>query len=350
MKKVYHAILCSAAAAVILGVVLFCSGVVPVSAMSYAMRPEEPSEALRALSLSLPSLPSLPSQKEDLAGETAPTGTLSIPLFSKQNYAVFVPSAPQGANVITKKTYASSLSVNNNSPTEIDVNELLAKIPDLDLSAEGPQILIVHTHTSESYNETGQNWYTDNDIRTADNSRNMVHMGNILEEELTRRGYNVIHCQKRHDEDFNQSYTLSNITVREYLEKYPSIAVVIDLHRDSLIDAAGTKYRPVTEINGESVAQIMLLMGVGNSTYPHPTWEENMSLALRIQQQGNLLYPGLMRPILVRPSRYNQYLSKGAVLVELGACGNTPAEAEAAARIFGEICAKALDQIRKEQS
>lgn len=348
MKKSKTALLCSAALALGLGAFLSFTGSVPISALSYGVGPNPADFPARALSRSLPALPPFPQGVEDGA-EPVGMGNLPGPVFARADYTVSVPKKPETAEKIVQKTYASSLSVSNKSPKEINVEELLNKVPDLSLSDKGPQILIVHTHTSESYNETGQDWYTAQDTRSADNSENMVRMGEILERELTLRGYSVLHCQKRHDEDFNSSYTMSNRTVREYLKDYPSISVVIDLHRDSLIDAGGTKYRPTVTINGEETAQIMLLMGVGNDTYPHPNWPENLSLALRIQQQGETLYPGLMRPVLVRPSRYNQYLSNGAILVELGACGNTPEEAERAALRFGEICAAALDQIREEQ-
>ncbi len=349
MKRTKAALLCSAAMAIGLGIILCSTGVVPSAALSYRVGNSTESLSSRALTLSVPALPSLPQfWKEKTEGSASET-VLTAPVFSDADFSVSIPKAPSGAESIIQKTYTSSILVNNQSPKEIDADALLERIPDLDLSLEGPQILIVHTHTSESYNETGQDWYTDQDTRTVDNSRNMVHMGEILETTLAEYGYNVIHCQKRHDEDFNQSYTESNATVREYLKKYPSIAVVIDLHRDSLIDSNGTKYRPTITVNGTETAQIMLLMGVGNDIYPHPDWRENLSLAARIQTTGEEKYPGLMRPILVRPSRYNQYLSNGAILVELGACGNTPAEAENAARLFGEICAETLNRIREEQ-
>lgn len=351
MIKAKWAFFCSAVSAVGLGAILCIWGIVPTSALSYRVGQRGTTPAARALSLSLPSLSSpLQSEAEGTKDGTEAILFPSQATFSSQDFSIRVPDAPEKSSPILQKTYYTSLEVNNQSPKEISVQELLNHVPDLNLNASKgePQILIVHTHTSESYNETGQDWYNQPDLRSTDNSRNMVHMGEILETTLSELGYGVIHCQKRHDEDFNKSYTRSNETVREYLGKYPSIAVVIDLHRDSLIDEQGTKYRPTVTINGEETAQIMLLMGVGNDTYPHPQWKENLSLALRIQEQGEALYPGLMRPVLVRPSRYNQYLSNGAILVELGACGNTPAEAERAARLFGEICAKALDRIRED--
>lgn len=351
MLKLKLAILCSALGATITGVILCCSGITPTTALSYGVAPQIRSLSARAITGAIPALPSLPQRGAEATEESREQPTVeafaSPPLFGKADFTVSVPKAPEDAQAIVTKKYASSLSINNSSSKEIEIEALLKHVPDIDLSDDEPQILIVHTHTTECYNETGQDWYTNQPTRTTDNSRNMVHMGEVLSQSLTERGYRVIHCQKRHDEDFNSSYDRSLETVKEYLQKYPSIAVVIDLHRDSLIDSQGTKYRPTVTIDGKQVAQIMFLMGVGNNTYPHPNWMENLSLAAWIQQKADETYPGLMRPILVRRLRYNQYLSNGALLVELGGCGNSPAEAEEAAKLFGEVCAKALDQIRE---
>ncbi len=357
MTNLKWAILCSALGAMITGVILCSTSIVPTTALSYGVGPQIRSLSARALTGAIPVLPSTPQSEAGSTEEPNPeTEILSLqafasaPVFQPTDFSVTVPEAPDGAEAIVTKQYASSLSVNNSTSQEIDIDDLLRHVPDLDLSGDGPQILIVHTHTSECYNETGQDWYVDQSTRTTDNSRNVVHMGEILSAALTERGYGVVHSQKRHDKDFNSSYDRSLETVKEYLEKYPSIAVVINFHRDSLIDSGGTKYRPTVNINGKQVAQIMFLMGVGNNTYPHPKWKENLSLAARIQKEADDAYPGLMRPILVRALRYNQYLSNGALLVELGGCGNSPAEAEEAARLFGELCAKALDKIREAKT
>ncbi len=346
MKTSKWALLSVGSAVLATGAIL-CSWGAPASALSYGMAGQPSNFSSVSLTQSLPCLPSV-LQGEDRREEAAEVlGT--APIFSPVDLTVTVPENPGDGKAIVTKQYASSLSLNNNTEREFDADALVARVPDIDLTGEGPQILIFHTHTTESYNETGQDWYGNNDTRNPDNARNMVHMGEVLSEVLTARGYSVLHCQKRHDEDFNASYEHSLETVKEYLKKYPSIAVVIDLHRDSLIDSSGTKYRAVTEINGVKAAQVMFLMGAGNNTYPHPKCEENLSLALRIQKEANDRYPGLMRPILIRPLRYNQYLSNGAMLVELGGCGNSPQEAENAARFFGEACAAALDKIREER-
>lgn len=207
-----------------------------------------------------------------------------------------------------------------------------------------PEVLIVHTHATESYNEYYSNYYyKDESYRSEDNEKNVVKIGSIITEKLQSAGISVIHSDVQHDNpNYNKSYTNSNETIRKYLEQYPSIKMVLDVHRDTLISDSGTKYRPVTEINGKAVAQVMLLMGAGNETYPNEVWEENLSLAAKIQKTAQQLYPNLMRPILLRDSRYNQHLLSGSMLVEVGTCANTIEEAQRAAEYFSEILLKTL--------
>lgn len=341
--KIKRWILLVAAAAVFFGALPVVVGYVPTSALSYRAGEPLASREQTLLSLSLPAFPPL-EQREAIAA--AKPGWTATAAFSQTDYSLSMPAKPEGANAIVTKSYASSLSVNNNSPKTIDVQALVEHVPAYDLNVSGPTVLILHTHGSESYNDNALTYYSSNDTRTTKTYANIVRMGEILSSVLIGGGYNVLHCQLQHDKEFNQSYTKSNQTIQQYLNAHPSIAVVVDLHRDSLLDATGTKYRPVVTINGEQTAQVMLLMGVGNDIYPHPNWTENLSLALRIQATAQEVYPGFMRPVLVRPARYNQHLSTGAILVELGACGNSPAEAEQAALLFGDVLVRTLDQIK----
>jgi len=75
-------------------------------------------------------------------------------------------------------------------------------------------------------------------------------------------------------------------------------------------------------------------MGSDGSGLAHPDWMENLRLAVAVQQQILAQYPTLMRPMLLRNSRYNQHATTGSLLVEVGAAGNSPEEAALAARIF----------------
>ena len=52
-------------------------------------------------------------------------------------------------------------------------------------------------------------------------------------------------------------------------------------------------------------AQMSLVMGSDGSGLEHPQWLENLRLAAAVQQDILEHYPTLMRPVLLRNSRYN---------------------------------------------
>ena len=159
---------------------------------------------------------------------------------------------------------------------------------------------------------------------------------------LTEMGLSVIHDTELYDyPEYNGSYDRSLAAVETYLERYPTIKVVMDVHRDALIGEDGTIYKPITTINSEKCAQVMLVMG-SDAKYTHPNWRQNLSLAVKIQKEMNTLWPTLARPIGLRENRYNQQLTTGSLLVEVGSHGNTLQEALAAARMFARAAGAVL--------
>ena len=119
--------------------------------------------------------------------------------------------------------------------------------------------------------------------------------------------------------------------------QYPSIRFILDLHRDAVADAQGNQYKVVSEIEGEGMAaQLTLVVGSDGSGLTHPGWMENLRLAAALQNQVLAEYPTLMRPILLRNSRYNQHATTGSLLVEVGAAGNSPEEAALAGRLLAQ--------------
>lgn len=239
--------------------------------------------------------------------------------------------------------------INNEDNKKYSLEELLVDKPDIKLkNTAKPQVLIIHTHATESYNELGLNYYDENNpFRSEDNNKNVIHIGDIAAQMLEKSGYTVVHDTTQHDNpNFTGSYTSSNKAIKAYLEKYPTIKVVLDIHRDTLITEKNIKYRPVVSIDGQQSAQVMLLMGGGNSTYQNSHWKENMKFAVSIQKIAAKKYPNLMRPILLRNSRYNQQLSNGSLLVEIGTCGNSMREAELAAIYFTDALIEVLDDLK----
>ena len=129
--------------------------------------------------------------------------------------------------------------------------------------------------------------------------------------------------------------------VEEYLREYPDIAVVLDVHRDAL-GSDGVVYKTMAEEDGTVASQIMLLAGSDESGLEHPNWRSNLALALYLQEAVGRRHPSLMRPVALVPQRYNQHLTPGSLILEVGSSGNTLQEALAAIRLFADAAAPAL--------
>lgn len=214
-----------------------------------------------------------------------------------------------------------------------DLEALLERPLDFNLGGEGPQVLILHTHGTESYTPSpGYEYEASASYRTLDERCNMLAIGDAVAQVLEDAGVEVIHDRALHDyPSYNNAYPNAAAATAAYLKEYPSIRLVLDLHRDAADTATG---QLVTEcsVEGTPSAQLMLVMGTGSGGLSHPDWEKNLSLALKLQVVLEQENPGICRDLSLRYSRYNQHLSTGALLVEVGATGNTMDEALSAAR------------------
>lgn len=200
-----------------------------------------------------------------------------------------------------------------------------------DLTAGEPSVLILHTHTTESYTKSGEAYEETARYRTLEENYNMVSIGDAVEEILQQAGISVIHDRQLHDyPSYSGSYVHARSTTAETLEKYPSIRLVMDLHRDA-VEKDGRQLRPLVSAS-EATAQLMMVVGTNVSRQSHEKWEENLALALKLHIQLERETPGIMRPLNLRAQRFNQDLNPGALLVEVGAAGNTHEEALAAAK------------------
>ena len=196
-------------------------------------------------------------------------------------------------------------------------------------------MLILHTHGTESYLPDGADSYDeDESFRSENTEENVVAVGRVFADTLRSAGISVIHDETMYDrDDFNAAYTSSRAAVYDWLEKYPSIRYVFDLHRDSVFTADGENQKPVAEIGGETAAQIMLVVGTDQGGADHAGWRQNLTVAVAYQQLLNADYPTLARPICLRTASFNQQCLPGMLLLEIGACGNTLTEAKRAARL-----------------
>lgn len=246
------------------------------------------------------------------------------------------PASPDGY-IVTGDVY-----INNRSDREFDAGifdgSFAASLPE----EEGPKVLIVHTHGSEAYTmPPGEEYEASGDCRTTDCHYNVVRVGDEIARTLEEAGIQVLHDGTLHDyPEYSGAYGRSLEAAEQAMAEYPTISLVLDVHRDAISDADGSPYKVVSGIAGVNAAQMSFIIGTDGGGLEHPGWKENLKLAAALQQRLLDRYPTLMRPISVRNSRYNQHLSPGALLVEMGAAGNSLDEALLSARLLGEAIAE----------
>lgn len=236
---------------------------------------------------------------------------------------------------------ASQIDLDNHtSGIQINAGDYLNQSLALKLQPadKGPQILLLHTHATEAYTMDGEDIYEESDpARTTDDNYNMIRVGEEMKAVFEKMGLSVVHDTTTYDyPGYNGSYGRSLAGIQSYLEQYPTIQVVLDVHRDAIIASDGTAYAKTTTIDGKKVAQVMLVAGTNDGGLTHPDWKDNFAVAVRLQQAMLALDTTLPRPIDLRSQRFNQHLTPGSLLVEVGTSGNTLQEALAGARLFAQ--------------
>ena len=215
------------------------------------------------------------------------------------------------------------------------------------LPAEGAQILILHTHATEAYTPVpGEEYVPSDPYRTTDPTRSVIRVGDVLQQTLEAQGLTVIHDRTLYDwPGYTGAYDRSGAAALRALEEHPGVGIIIDLHRDAL-GGEEPAYKTVAHTEG-GAAQVMLVVGTGENGLAHPDWQENLKLALALQLAMRESCPGLARPIQLARERYNQHLSPGALLLEVGTNGNTLSEAEQAAEAFGRAAGPLFLSLRE---
>lgn len=232
---------------------------------------------------------------------------------------------------------AADIEVRYNCSLRPDLESLITRPLQWDLTGSEPTILILHTHATESYTQSaGEDYRESASFRTLDEGYNMISVGDHLAQLLEEGGITVIHDRTLHDyPSYNGSYSAARKAIKAWMEEYPSIQLVLDIHRDASGDNDNQMKTSAT-VNGQSSAQLMLVVGTNASGLNHPDWEENMALALKLQVQLERSAEGICRYINLRSQRFNQDLTTGALLIEVGAAGNTHNEALTAAEVLAQ--------------
>ncbi len=266
-------------------------------------------------------------------------------------YSYDTSGIPEGTNPIvpTDVSADSPLSLKNNTDYTIDMNAIAKRakeLPSAKISGE-PLVLIVHTHGTESFANDGVPYYNDkiNYPRSENVSENIVAVGKVLCDMLNENGIPTIQCETMHDkESYINAYDRTAASIKYYIEKYPSIQYIFDIHRDSLIRSDLTKLKPVTLYGGKPCAQIMMLVGSNEKGAPEYDWQSNLVLAEALQAELFESASGVARQLNLRGATYNQQYAKHGLLVEIGSCGNTLDEAKNAAKAFGDALIEVLKQ------
>ena len=241
----------------------------------------------------------------------------------------------------------NKIQIRNETQFSINIDEMLKSPLTFDMQDYGPKVLIVHTHATECYSPEGASTYSpDKGDRSDDPTQNMIAVGDAVEQVFKNYGIEVLHDKTFHDKpSFNLSYANSLKTIEGYLAKYPSIRIVLDLHRDAYVYENGSKAKFVTEVNGQKTAQLMLVVGTNSGGLDHPNWRENMKLALKLQKAITNKYPNLMRGVNLRKERFNGHTTPGSMIIEVGSSGNTLSEAIRGATLGAEEIAKFLNTL-----
>ncbi|WP_051536501.1 stage II sporulation protein P [Ruminococcus flavefaciens] len=239
-----------------------------------------------------------------------------------------------------------------NNKTGIPNEELIREsgfLPNFTVEdTDEPLVLLYHTHTTESFEPFVREHYDSSfNYRTTDPTKNVVMVGDAIQAELEAQGIGVIHAVEVHDyPSYNGSYGRSRETITPILEKYPSIKVVLDIHRDA-ISGEGYAYQPFVEVDGREAAQIMIISGCDDGTLGMPDCMQNFHFACALQQKLERDHEGFTRPILFDYRHYNQDLTNGSLLIEVGSHGNTLEQVQYAGQLFGRSLGELLNSMKR---
>ncbi|MBQ7416203.1 MAG: stage II sporulation protein P [Oscillospiraceae bacterium] len=222
-----------------------------------------------------------------------------------------------------------------------DLKALLVQKLKWDLTGDKPTVLIIHSHGTEAYTKTADSMYENYAAyRTMDERYNMISLGDELARLLEQQGITVLHDRTAHDYlDYDNSYKNARKSIEEYLKEYPSIKLVLDLHRDAATNADGSQWATSATVDGKPSAQMMLVVGSDAAGEKNPDWQDNLSFAEKLAVLLQKDEPGICRGVRLKSKSYNQDLATASLIVEIGSAGNTHAEAMNCVPVLAEAIA-----------
>lgn len=256
-----------------------------------------------------------------------------------ESVPAYEPPMPDKAQISS----SVGLKITNATDYDVDLDALCAEELPFDVNTDEPLVLVMHTHTTECYNGDAMSGETE---RNTDDSVNVVAVGDVICSVLEENGIKTIHDTTYHDyPSYQGAYSRALTTIDNRLKENPSVKIVLDIHRDAFVYSDGSRLRVACEQNGVSAAQVMIVAGTNSMGLWHDNWLGNLTFAAKIQNAAEIMYPGLMRPVNLRTERFNEHMTRGSLILEVGSNGNTLDEAKEG----GKDVARAIAAVLKAE-
>ncbi len=258
-------------------------------------------------------------------------------------YAYDFSVVPAGATPIVPVDLTAEKNPINTTDRVIDMNEVLAAACRIPAARGKVSVLILHTHTGEGYNEDDALWLDADDeefARSFDETKSVVAMGAEIAAALNAAGIGTVHCRTVFDGQSNrESYQRAADAIKAFCKAYPSLVCVIDVHRAAVTDAEGNIVRSLSVHDGQGIAQTQIVCGMS----AEQTSKTNLALAMQLCDGMNAAFPGSCAAVTCKEQTLNQDLVPFSLTLEIGSCGNTPAQAKAAAKIAAAALSPLFD-------
>lgn len=264
--------------------------------------------------------------------QTTEQGTVQPPVQSDP-YAYDFSVVPAGAVPIVPTDVSAKQNPVNQTDGVIDMQGVMAAACRIPAPRGSISVLIIHTHTGEGYNREDLPYFDGGDeefARSADGTDGVVAVGARLAQRLNEAGIGTVHCKTVFDGQSNrESYARAAEAIEAFRLAYPSLICVIDVHRSATVNGQGHYVRSLAVKDGQGIAQTQVICGMNAGEQS----KTNLALAMLLHDRMNAAFPGSCAAVICKAQTLNQNLSPFSLTLEIGSCGNTPAEALAAADV-----------------
>lgn len=287
--------------------------------------------------------PDLPDVGPESESEMTTQEQQTLPLPPTDLYAYDFSVVPSGATPIVPQNLATKNHPVNQTDRVIDMQSVMAAACQIPAARGQISVLILHTHTGEGYNREGALYLNSSDeefARSEDGADGVVAVGATLAKRLNEAGIGTIHCKTVFDGESNrEAYARAAEAIDAFRLAYPSLVCVIDVHRTAVTDQDGNIVRSLAVQNGQGIAQTQVICGMS----AEQTNKTNLALAMLLYEQMNQAFPQSCAGVICKEQTLNQDRSPFSLTLEIGSCGNTPAEAQAAAEITAQALCKLFE-------